>query len=405
MRVLHVVKTSEGAVWAARQAGELVRRGVEVHAAIPSFRGAAVSEWRRSGARLHICDLDFPARAPWRLPEVSRAARRLVDVVEPDLIHSHFVGNTLMLRHALGSRYRIPRVFQVAGPLHLEHRAFRALDLAGAGADDYWIGSSKYVTQLYLRAGAPQERVFLSYHGGSASRPDSTRRGLLRLSLGISSREYVVGNANYMYPPRTYLGQRTGIKSHEQVIDALAIVVHRRQDVVGVLIGGEFGGGCRYEKMLRERARSAAGGRIRMPGRLSGQQIAAFWPDFDCAVHVPQSENCGGVLEPLLAGVPTVAARVGGLPELVQDEVTGKTVGGSDPAEVAEAILQVLGALDRYRAMAACGRSLARAMFDVRRTAGEVAAIYRHILNPACPRPAEFDSSAPLEDNTLAIAG
>jgi hypothetical protein len=35
MRVLHVVKTSDGALWATNESAELVRRGVEVHVAPP----------------------------------------------------------------------------------------------------------------------------------------------------------------------------------------------------------------------------------------------------------------------------------------------------------------------------------------------------------------------------------
>jgi len=397
MRVLHVVKTSDGAVWAAREVAELVRLGVDVHVALPALEGAAMGEWRRSGARLHLCPLDLPARSPWRLAAACRDARMLVDTVAPDLIHSHFVGNTLLLRMALGKRHPVPRVFQVPGPLHLEHRPFRALDLATAGRRDYWIGTSQFIVNAYARAGAPAGRVFLSYHGGSASKLSVERTGSLRRRLGIADHELVVGNANYMYPPRAWLGQKTGIKCHEQVIDALAIVLEKRKDVAGVLIGGVFGKGHWYEQQLRALARSAGGGRIHMPGYMNGNEIADAWADFDCAVHIPLSENCGGVLEPLLAGVPTIAARVGGLPELVRDDATGKTVRGSDPAELAAAILEVLDRIGEYRALAANGRVLAGAMFDVRRTAAEVFDIYRHMLNSTCPPPAPFDGAALLD--------
>jgi glycosyltransferase involved in cell wall biosynthesis len=393
MRVLHVVKTSDGALWAARQAAELTRRGIEVHVAVPSSRGEAMGEWRRSGAHIHVCPLDFPARAPWRWSAACRAARRLVSAVEPDLIHSHFVGTTLLLRQALGRDHEIPRVFQVPGPLHLEHWPFRKMELATAGRNDFWIGTSKYIVDAYLKAGVPAGRVFLSYHGGSALDIPAGRTGALRRRLGISAHEFVVGNANFMYPPKTYLGQKTGIKCHEDVIDALRLVLNRRSDVVGVLIGGVFGNGRWYEERLRLRARAAAGDRIRMPGYLPGPQIAESWADFDCAVHVPLSENCGGVIDPLRAGVPTIAARVGGLPEVVRDGVTGRTVRGGHPAELATAILDVLQNLQHYRRLAANGTSLVRGMFDVRRTAGEVCAVYRHLMDPACPRPDEFDCS------------
>jgi glycosyltransferase involved in cell wall biosynthesis len=402
MRVLHVVKTSDGALWAARQAAELVKRGVEVHVAVPSPQGSAMEEWRRSGARIHICGLDFPARAPWRMSAACRAARRLVSGVQPDVIHSHFVGTTLLLRYALGRNQEIPRVFQVPGPLHLEHWPYRTLELASAGPNDFWIGSSRYIVNAYLAAGVPRAKVFLSYHGGSASPIRTARTGILRRRLGISDGQLIVGNTNFIYPPKPYLGQKIGIKCHEDVIDALGMVLKRRSDVVGVLIGGVFGHAPWYEKRLRAQARDAGNGRIRMPGALSYSEIAAMWSDFDCAVHVPLSENCGGVVEPLLASVPTIAARVGGLPEVVRDGVTGKIVPCRRPQELAAAILEVLQDLKRYREMAANGRVLVQAMFDVRRTAGEVLGIYRHLLDHNFQRPEEFDTKYFTKENNYA---
>jgi glycosyltransferase involved in cell wall biosynthesis len=197
-----------------------------------------------------------------------------------------------------------------------------------------------------------------------------------------------------MYPPKAWLGQKSGIKCHEQVIEALRLVMRQRSDVVGVLIGGVFGKGHWYEETLRARAKAAGAERILLPGYMPGPEIAESWADFDCAVHVPLSENCGGVIEPLLASVPTIAARVGGLPEVVKDGLTGKTVRDQDPSQLADAILEVLQDLPHYRELAANGRALVRTMFNVQRTAREVHGIYGHLLNPACPRPAEFDCAA-----------
>ena len=106
MRVLHVVKTSDGAIWAAHQAGVLKRLGVDVHVALPTADGRMVETWRRQGVALHFVPLDWPTRRPWTACAALRRARELVGQVQPDLIHSHFVGTTLTLRLALGARHQ-----------------------------------------------------------------------------------------------------------------------------------------------------------------------------------------------------------------------------------------------------------------------------------------------------------
>jgi glycosyltransferase involved in cell wall biosynthesis len=392
MKALHVVKTSEGAAWAAFLSAELVQKGVEVHVAVPRAEGRMMPEWKQGGAIIHVVDLDFPIRAPWRLRAMHAAARRLVAEVAPDIIHTYHVGPTLVLRQALGRDHPVRRIFHVPGPLHLEHAFYRKWEISTAGPNDWWIGSSACIVDLYLRAGIPPERVFLSYLGIRIVNYSATRTYPLRNLLGIGRDKVVVGNINFIYGPKYHLGQTIGLKCHEDIIDTLAIVTRKRADIIGVLAGGAWGGAAWYEKKLRAKAERAGGDRIKMPGYLPLDVIKRAWADFDCAVHVPLSENCGGVLEPLLAGVPTIAGRVGGLPEVVIEGVTGKLVPIRRPRELADAILEVLADADHYRALARTGRSLVQAMFDVRRTACEVYEIYEHLQDSSIPRPDVFDS-------------
>ncbi len=391
MRVLHAVKTSDGAHWAANQVAVLVREGVEVHVALPSAEGRTMEQWRQTGATIHIADLSLPARRPARYFDAVKTVRRLVDEVQPDLIHSHFVTTTLMLRMALGKRHRTPHIFQVAGPLHLEHWHSSLADLSSAGPQDYWIPSSRCIQQHYLRAGVEHGRTFLSYPGWKVEAFSARRQSYLQQRLHLQPEARLVGNINLMYPPKYFLGQTVGLKCHEDVIDALGVVCGRMPEVHGVLIGDSFGRAPWYEQRLRERARKTAGDRIVLPGLFGPQEVAQSWPDFDCAVHVPLSENCGGVLEPLLAGVPVIASAVGGIPEVVMDGLTGKLVQVRSPKALANAVIEVLGDLETHRGLAATGQALVQHMFDVKRTGHEIAEIYRHILD-GNSRPAEFDS-------------
>ena len=391
MRILHIVKTSSGAAWAALEAAELARLGVDVHVAVPSAEGSSIRLWQDANAKIHVVALDFPATSPWQLPSVCSRARALVASVKPDMIHTHHVGPTLLMRQALGKSHPTPRVFQVPGPLHLEHRLYRTWDLACAGPRDFWIASSRCIKNLYLRAGVDSGNVFLSYYGFRPAGFSTARSNRLRRRLGIPPDAVVAGNISFIYAPKYYLGQRYGLKRHEDLIAALGLVLRQRSDAIGVLAGGPWGRAGRYWDRLRRLAESAGKGRILMPGQLPFADVRESWPDFDCAIHVPMSENCGGVVEPLLAGVPTIAGDVGGLPEVVIDGITGVLVPIGNPEALAAAMMRVLAAPGRYRAMARTGGQLVAQMFDVRRTAREVYEVY-HILDRTQPPPAEFDA-------------
>ncbi len=403
MKVLHIVKTADGARWAALQAAELARLGVEVHAALPAPHGSRAADWEDANAAIHIAPLDFPTARPWRLKAVCARARALVAAVKPDLIHVHHAGPALVLRLALGANHPAPRIFQVPGPLHLEHRLHRTWDLASAGPNDFWIASSRCIRDHYLRAGVDPTRVFLSYYGFQPAGFSSARSHALRRRLGIPPRSFVAGNVSYIYGPKYYLGQRVGLKCHEDLIDALGLVLRRRSGVVGVLAGGPWGGAASYHERLRRRAEAVGQGRILMPGHLSFAAVRECWPDFDCAIHAPLSENCGGVVEPLLAGVPVIAGAVGGLPEVVMDGLTGVLTPIRNPEAMAAALLRVMDDPEPYRAMARAGAALVAEMFDVRRTAREVHQLYRHIRDGA-PPPLQFDSRAFLAGEAILSA-
>ena len=392
-------KSAAGAHWAVRQVAELVRQGIEVHVALPDSKGSAITAWQATGAVLHFVDCAMPIN-PVRFAKTSSQIRRLVRQVAPDVIHSHHVTTTAMLRLALGKQHPVPRIFQVPGPLHLEHWHSRAFEISLSGESDYWIGTSKFINLLYERAQVPASRTFLSYHSADTSLFSAHRTGYVRRKLNIPHDAIVIGNINLIYPPKRLLGQKVGLKCHEDIIAAIALVQRVRDDVWGVLVGGTFRGADSYETKLRNLAHEKGAGRILMPGNFNSQEVGWSWPDFDCAIHVPFSENCGGVTEPLLCQVPTIAGEVGGLPEVVHPGLTGELVPSRNPQMLAEAVLKVLREPGEHKRMAERGRQLVSVMFDPVRCAREVLSIYHHILL-GHPRLAEFDARHFLENQAV----
>jgi glycosyltransferase involved in cell wall biosynthesis len=380
VRVLHLVKTAVGAPWAWRQIRELVGAGVDVVVAVPGG-GPMAERYRQVGARVHELELDLPLRNPLGLVARVRRLRHLVERERPDVVHSHFVGTTLTMRLALGRRAHPPRVFQVPGPLHLEHALFRRLELSTATAADHWIVTCKRTRELYLAAGVNGSRLHLSYYGVDL---DACRRpagGVLREEIGVPSPIPIAGMVAYMYAPRRYLGQRRGIKGHEDFIDAVAILAGTKPELRAVVVGAAWAGAWRYEAQVREYGRRRCGDRLVFLGYRD--DVPRIYADLDVAVHPSHSENVGGAGESALAEVPTVATTVGGFPDIIEPGVSGLLVPPRDPAALAAAIGRLLDDPRGARAMAAEARRRAERMLDVRRTAAEVATIYGQILGGA----------------------
>jgi glycosyltransferase involved in cell wall biosynthesis len=352
--------------------------GVEVHVALPPD-GPLAAECAAAGVVVHRAAIDFPARRPWAFAAVARQIRALVDGVEPDLIHSHFVGTTVSMRLALGREHPTPRVFQVPGPLHLEHVFFRRAELLAAGAHDYWIGSCRWTVDRYGRCGVTADRRFLSYYGTDLATYTTAARGALRAELSLPARTRIVGMVAYMYAPRAVLGQWRGLKGHEDLIDAVALCVEQGRDVVAVFIGGAWKGASRYERRVREYGRRRLGARAVFLG--TRLDVPRLYPDIDIAVHPSHSENVGGAAESLLMGVPTIATAIGGFPDVIRHGETGWLVPPRRPSALADAIGEALDDPVRARRMALEGQRRARQMLDVRESARQVKAIYETILS------------------------
>jgi len=377
LKVLHLVKTSVGAVWAFRQMRELVRLGVEVHVALPPD-GPLVPEYQAAGIKTHLAQFDFPSKKPWRYPRTANELRQLVDHVKPDIIHSHFVGTTLTLRLALGKRHPIPRVFQVPGPLHLEHPFFRQAEIRTAGPCDYWVGSCRWTCERYIKSGIPKDRIFLSYYGTDVNQFLHPEKGKLRRELQADATKKIVGLVAFMYPPKWYLGQSRGLKGHEDLIDAIAICLKQGANLLGVFVGGAWNNAVEYENRVRAYARKRCGnGAIFLGTRNDAREL---YPDMDVVVHASRSDNVGGAVESLLSMVPTITTNVGGFPDVITHGKTGWLVPARDPAALANAIMDVLVDPARAQDMARKGRERVLRLFRVEETSKQVLEIYRTIL-------------------------
>jgi len=146
-----------------------------------------------------------------------------------------------------------------------------------------------------------------------------------------------------------------GRLSPEKGVDTLIAAAGRLGPSAVLRIAGEGPDGDR----LRRLADDLAPGRVVFHGRLSGADTVALLRSA-AVVAVPSRwyENQPMVvLEAMALGVPVVASDIGGLPELVEDGVTGTLVRPDDDDALAAALAALLAAPDQGLAMGRAARA------------------------------------------------
>ncbi|MDI6819562.1 MAG: glycosyltransferase family 4 protein [Candidatus Hodarchaeaceae archaeon] len=114
-----------------------------------------------------------------------------------------------------------------------------------------------------------------------------------------------------------------------------------------------------------------------MLGTLSREQVIKLIVAADIFVLPSLMESFGLVLlEAMAAGVSIVCTRVGGVPEIVEDEINGLMVPPADADALADAILRVLDDGELAKKLRANGLRVAREKFSWEKTARETLTLY-----------------------------
>ena len=134
-------------------------------------------------------------------------------------------------------------------------------------------------------------------------------------------------------------------KNVKGLLRAAKMLTEKRQDWCLVLVGT----GADYKEVRAYAATLAfPAGTLRWTGELTPREVAEEMHKADAFVLPSNYENAPVVLsESLAMGLPIIASRVGGIPEMV-DEESGILVPTRDEKALAEAMDEMLDNLDKY---------------------------------------------------------
>lgn len=199
-------------------------------------------------------------------------------------------------------------------------------------------------------------------------------RGLIRRELAIAGKEPLIGLVAHLTP----------WKGHELFLAVARAVTDAVPGARFVVAGGaiyETHGHAGYLDALRRRT-AALGLSERLVFLGSREDIPEILADLDVLVHCPTApEPFGRVLaEAMAVGCPVVAARCGGIPEVVEDQVTGLLVPPMDVEVFTQAVLRLLRDPALRSRLATAGRRCAEALFDVEAHAAGVFEAYQTVV-------------------------
>ncbi len=361
MKVLHV-EAGRHRYGGAEQVGYLVRGLADagIDQVVVCAEGSEVAAaYRDLPARRE----PIPMRGEADLPMVARLARS-VRRHRPDLVHLHSRRGADTLG-AIAARWAgvpvvLSRRVDNPEPAWLARLRYRLPDRV--------VAISRAIHDLLRDAGIPQHRLtcIRSAVDVELYRPAPDDAGWLGTRFGLAPDALPIG----------MVAQFIDRKGHDDLVAAAPMILHERPSAVFLL----FGRGPR-EAAIRGRVRSLgldgafvfAGFRDDLPRILPGLRLL---------MHPARREGLGvALMQAAACGVPVVACRAGGIPEVVRPDVNGVLVEPGDVRGLARAALGVLNDDGRALKLAHGGRRLAVEEFSVQTMTDAHIELYNELLS------------------------
>jgi glycosyltransferase involved in cell wall biosynthesis len=224
--------------------------------------------------------------------------------------------------------------------------------------------------------GLPADRVRVIYNGVDTDRyhPASPEeRAAARRLLGLDEAGVVLMAVGSLKP----------VKGIDVLIRAAGPVLSSRADSRLALVG-EGPDRAALQALARERG---VGGRVVFAGLRD--DVDVLLRAADALVLPSRSESLPTVvIEAMATGLPVVATRVGGVPELVEPERSALVVPPDDEGALRTALERVVESAPLRRALGARGREVAETRFRLERMCDERHALFTGLVGAPSEHPA-----------------
>jgi glycosyltransferase involved in cell wall biosynthesis len=207
----------------------------------------------------------------------------------------------------------------------LRRRQIRSA-LRGAGAV---VAVSRALAEKAVAIGAAPDRVHVIYNGVDSDRFAPGSRSEARARLGLSSQE----------PLLLYVGNLKSSKGCLDLLEAFPALLAEQSRARLIYVGA---GPCR-NALLERAAALGCSDRVSLIGAVAHAALGDWFRAADLLCLPSHNEGVPNViLEAMACGIPVVATRVGGIPEVVP-EYAGLLVPPQEPAALSAALVEAVG--------------------------------------------------------------
>lgn len=238
---------------------------------------------------------------------------------------------------------------------------------------DYLVTNSSYTLSHVMKSARPRAAGIIPPGVDTRRFQPLARTGEARSLLPEKSRAH---------PIIFSLGRLVEWKGHTHLIEALRLL--SEEPVPHLLIGGE---GTLRQDLGRQVREKGLEDRVTFLDHIPGSLVASYYSLADVYTQPSIIDRDGtteglGVtlLEAMACGVPCVASRVGGIPDIIDDGENGFLVEPGNPHELAEKIGVLLRDEGLRRNMGEKGRLFVEEKYSWKAKARELMEIYRGIL-------------------------
>jgi glycosyltransferase involved in cell wall biosynthesis len=349
IRVLHVLGTGERhAIGIARTALHLAQR-------LPSSRWKFSVLFIRDGGplseRFEEAGLET-YEAGWHggLTDF-KGARRFAGAVRdiaPHIVHFHAGGRAQRLAARTAGRPRI-----------IAHYHSIYEESGGGGARTGAVADVVLANSHATAATIPRAKPVV-VHQGIATGPIIRRRSV-NTRIGVAAR---------LAP----------VKGISTLVEAMSIVLRDHPALTSTTFLEIAGTGPEEAALRAQISDHGLERQVRLHGwRENVRHLMQRW---DIYVQPSIAEGFGiSVLEAMAVGLPVIASRTGGLPELVEDGHNGILTEPGDAQGLADAIVSLAADEEMRRRLGAAGRERVAREFTIEGEVGSIAAVYEQLLS------------------------